>query len=52
MTARNVIDYIAWIEHCDYVNTICDTPSTAMAIFNSFIHSASAERGRMLGDPL
>lgn len=53
MRSRNVIDYIAWIEHCDYVNTICDRDiPTAMAIFKSFTRSASAERGRMLEGPL
>lgn len=51
MKARSVIDYIAWIEHCAWVQSICDTPTTVMAVFKSFKRSASAERGRMLNDP-
>lgn len=47
-TARDVLDYIEWIEHCEYVNSICDSPRTAFAVFNCFTRSASAERGRNL----
>ncbi len=45
-TARQVIDYIAWMEHCAYVRSKCDSTETAMAIFNCWKRSASAERGR------
>lgn len=46
--AQDVLDYIAWIWHCERVNDLCDSPSTAMAVFNCFRRSASAERGRKL----
>lgn len=43
--AREVIDYIAWIEHNMWVHSICDSLDTAMAVYNTFQKSASAERG-------
>jgi hypothetical protein len=44
--SQQVLDYIAWIWHCEWVNGLCDSPTTAMAVFDSFRRSASAERGR------
>lgn len=45
-TARSVIDYISWMMHVDWVHSLCDSGTTAMAVFNCFTRSASAERGR------
>lgn len=45
-TAREVIDYIEWMEHCTWVRSLCDSTETAMAAFGAFARSASAERGR------
>jgi hypothetical protein len=50
-SARDVLDYLAWMEHCLWVNGICDDVYTAMAVFDSFKRSASAERGRAIRPP-
>lgn len=44
---QRVIDRISWLEHCAWVRSKCDTTATAVAVFNSFRRSASAERGRL-----
>lgn len=46
--AQRVLDWIAWLEHVSYVDSLCDAPSTAIAVFNCFDRSASAERGRFI----
>lgn len=51
-TARDVLDYIAWMEHVLYVDSVCDKPSTAIVVFNCFQRSASAERGRAVNPRL
>lgn len=45
-SARDVLDWMAWMEHVQYVHSLCDTTTTAMAVFECFKRSASAERGR------
>lgn len=45
-TARDVLDYIEWIWHCEYVNSLSDGVFVGVAVFNSFQRTASAERGR------
>jgi hypothetical protein len=46
--ARDVIDWMAWLEHVDWVLSICDTTTTALSAFRCFERTASAERGRHL----
>lgn len=46
ITSRDVLDYIDWIWHCEWVNSICDGTETAMAAFDCFQRSPAAERGR------
>lgn len=46
--ARSVIDWIAWMEHVCWVQSVCDTGTTAIAVFDCFKRSASAERGRYI----
>jgi hypothetical protein len=47
--ARQVLDYIAWLEHVLWVYSKCDTTTTAIAVFNCFKPTASAKRGREVG---
>jgi hypothetical protein len=47
-SARDVIDWISWMQHVDHVHTLCDCTTTTIAVFNCFKRSASAERGRHL----
>lgn len=44
--ARSVLDWISWMQHLCYVESLCDTTTTAIAVFDCFKRSASAERGR------
>jgi hypothetical protein len=46
--AQQVLDYIEWVWHCARVSALCDTPTTAIAAFDSFQRTASAERGRQV----
>ena len=50
-SARDVLDYLAWMEHCLWVHEKCDGVQTAIAVFDSFKRSASAERGRAIRPP-
>lgn len=42
---RDVLDWISWMQHVAYVHGLCDTTTTAIAVFDCFKRSASAERG-------
>ena len=44
--AQAVIDRISWLQHCEYVCSLCDSTTTAIVAFGIFKRSASAERGR------
>lgn len=45
-TAQDVLDYIEWMWHCEWVHGLCDSTATALVAFESFQRTASAERGR------
>jgi len=50
-SARDVLDYLAWMEHCLWVHETCEGVDVALAVFDAFNRSAAAERGREVRPP-